>query len=224
MLRSAGYRPAQAWVRAGGLAAGRYDSIEMPCVRSRLLRISVGMSCVRSRLLRVSVGMSCVRSRLLCTSVGMSCVRSRLLRISVGMSCVRLTPAPRFCWDVLRSITPAVCRMSAKQDGLREVTFLFRAGRDRLSTFSSVVRLSGLFGSLRDCTFLCGDPDGGRRDAGNGVGGAAWVCFCVSLLALPCFPRGERWGCAPQTAPKSLRLSGLSSWGSRQSTACQTSQ
>ena len=128
MLRSAGYRPAQAWVRAGGLAAGRYDSIEMPCVRSRLLRISVGMSCVRSRLLRVSVGMSCVRSRLLCTSVGMSCVRSRLLRISVGMSCVRLTPAPRFCWDVLRSITPAVCRMSAKQDGLRDVTFLFPRG------------------------------------------------------------------------------------------------
>ena len=57
--------------------------------------------------------------------------------------------------------------------------------------------------------------DGETRDTRNGVGGAAQVRFCVNLLALPCFPRGERWGCAPQTAPKSLRLSGLSSLGSR---------
>ena len=41
--------------------------------------------------------------------------------------------------------------------------------------------------------------------------------FCVIILALLCFPRGVRWGYAPQTAPKSqkwkrhCRLSGLSS-------------
>ena len=64
------------------------------------------------------------------------------------------------------------------------------------------VRLSGLSGSLRACAFLCGDPDGVRRDAGNGVGGAAFVRFCVTTLALKCFPRGERWGCAPQTCAK----------------------
>ncbi|MDD7365922.1 MAG: hypothetical protein PUG91_01355, partial [Clostridiales bacterium] len=29
----------------------------------------------------------------------------------------------------------------------------------------SSVRLSGFVGSLRDCTFSGGDPDGGRRDA-----------------------------------------------------------
>ena len=59
--------------------------------------------------------------------------------------------------------------------------------------------------------------------------------FCVSLLALPCFPRGVRWGlkcgsrtaAAPKPAPKSQKwkphcgLSGLSSFDSRQSTSLQ---
>ena len=31
----------------------------------------------------------------------------------------------------------------------------------------------------------------------------AFVRFCASTLALLCFPPGVRWGCAPQTAPKS---------------------
>ena len=48
-------------------------------------------------------------------------------------------------------------------------------------------------------------------------GFAAFIRFCASTLALLCFPPGVRWGCAPQTAPKSqkwkrhCRLSGLSS-------------
>ena len=41
------------------------------------------------------------------------------------------------------------------------------------------------------------------------------VRFCVTALALSCFPRGVRWGYAPQTAPKSHWLSGLSSFDSR---------
>ena len=41
------------------------------------------------------------------------------------------------------------------------------------------------------------------------------VRFCVIISALSCFPRGVRWGLrAPKPAPKSLRLSGLSSFGS----------
>ena len=28
--------------------------------------------------------------------------------------------------------------------------------------------------------------------------------FCVNISALPCFPRGVRWGYAPQTAPRRL--------------------
>ena len=94
-----------------------------------------------------------------------------------------------------------------------------------IRAFSKTVRLSDLFGSLLDCAFLYGDPDGVRgnaetRDTGNGVGGAVCVRLCVNLLALPCFPRGVRWWLrAPKPAPKSLRLSGLSSFGSRQSTS-----
>ena len=49
----------------------------------------------------------------------------------------------------------------------------------------------------------------------EGAESAAQERFCVNISALRCFPRGVRWGCAPQTAPKSLRLSGLSSGAGR---------
>ena len=41
--------------------------------------------------------------------------------------------------------------------------------------------------------FLAAIPTGARGDAGDG-GGAAWVRFCVIILALRRFPRGVRWG------------------------------
>ena len=82
-------------------------------------------------------------------------------------------------------------------------------GRDRhLCVLNASARLSSLAGSLRVWAFLYGDLD---ELPGNGTGGAAFVHFCAVALALKFFPRGVRWGCAPQTAPKSLRLSGLSS-------------
>ena len=118
-------------------------------------------------------------------------------------------------------VTPAVCRMSAKQDGLRYVSFLFRRGSGSPVVRSRVdVRLSDLAGSLRVCAFSGGDPDGVRKRRGNAGDEErsrrrGRVRFCVTALALLCFPRGVRWGCAPQTAPKSLRLSGLSSGAGR---------
>ena len=59
--------------------------------------------------------------------------------------------------------------------------------------------------------FLAEIPTGARGDAGDG-GGAAWVRFCVIILALRRFPRGVRWGemwkphCgrAPKPAPRRL--------------------
>ena len=84
----------------------------------------------------------------------------------------------RFCWNVLRSVYAghtfllecfaldhACCLPhSAKQDGLRDVAFLFRRGSRSPFVRSRVaVRLSDLAGSLRDCTFSGGDPDGERR-------------------------------------------------------------
>ena len=153
------------------------------------------------------------------------CARSRLPCVSVGAFCVRFTPTIRFYWEVLRSITPVSFPSSGKERRLAGCCVSIPRGSGSPFVCShDFVRLSNFVGSLRACAFLYGNPDGVRRDAGNGVGDAAWVRFCAIILALQRFPRGERWGCAPQTAPKSLRLSGLSSFDSPQSTSYQTSQ
>ena len=104
-----------------------------------------------------------------------------------------------------------------KRDGLRCLAFLFRGSRSPSCVLAVSVRLSAFVGSLRVCAFLYGDLDGlpGCGGRGYGVGGAAFVRFCASALALESF-RGEYAGAArPKPAPKSLRLSGLSSLGSR---------
>ena len=45
------------------------------------------------------------------------------------------------------------------------------------------------------CAFPYGDPDRERRDAGTRrTESAAQDRFCVNISALPCFPRGVRWG------------------------------
>ena len=185
------------------------DSIGMSCVCSRPSCVPFGMSCVCSRPSCVPFGMSCVCSRPSCVPFEMSCVRSRLLF--------------------------AACAPN------RTACVMFRSysavGRDRHScVLESSVRLSGFMSSLLACAFSCGDPDGGRRRRGNagtenGVGGEAecvfaqayWLCYVFrgEYAGAKC---GSRTAAAPQTAPKSLRLSGLSSLDSRQSTSCQTSQ
>ena len=110
-----------------------------------------------------------------------------------------------------------------KRDGLRYVAFLFRRGSGSpycVLECRTVIRLvwftSGLCVSLWRSRRSYGETWGrGERSRRRGR-----VRFCVSLLALPCFPRGIRWGLrAPKPAPKSHWLSGLSSWGSRQSTS-----
>ncbi len=88
-------------------------------------------------------------------------------------------------------------------------------GRDRHShVLGALARLSTLAGSLRVCAFLYGDLDGVIGDAGNGGTGLAARPLCV--FAQPhwyCYAfRREYVGATrPKPAPKSLRLSGLSS-------------
>ncbi len=126
-------------------------------------------------------------------------------------------PALRLCRGFLPRFTPVFFPLSGKKRRLAVSCVPVPPGRDRHSrVFVVSVRLSALAGSFRACAFLYGDLDGlpGRGDGvtrGDGVGGAAFVRLCAAASALICFPLGERWGCAPQTAPKSLRLSGLSS-------------
>ena len=52
---------------------------------------------------------------------------------SVGMSCVRFTPGIRSCWSVLRSITPAVCRIAPNRTACGMLRSYSAVGRDRHS-------------------------------------------------------------------------------------------
>ncbi len=130
-----------------------------------------------------------------------------------------LRPALRFWRGGCHRFTPAVCRMAPNRTACDILRFC-SAGRDRrLCVLAVLVWLSDIAGSLRVCAFLYGDLDGvtgstrneRRGYEGTGMAAQRLYAFCTTTLALQCFPRGVRWGCAPQTAPKSLRLSGLSS-------------
>ena len=151
---------------------------------------------------------------------------SCLSYVSLEMSCVRFYP------NVLRSFCAchaflskcpvfdhACCLPPVRQTGRLAICcvsippWVVIAGSAFSNRRCGYPALLVHFGLAR---FFYGDPDGERRDGGtreteNGGGGAAEERFCVNISALSCFPRGVRWGCAPQTAPKSLRLSGLSS-------------
>ena len=107
----------------------------------------------------------------------------------------------RFCCGVLPSVH-ACCLSCDKQDGLRQLAFLFRRVEIAFVRSRGALRLSALDGSLRVCAFICGDLDGVTGDAGNGAGGTAFVRLCAATLILLCFPRGIRWGYAPQTCAK----------------------
>ncbi len=129
-------------------------------------------------------------------------------------------PTYRFCRNVLSSVHACCLTHSAKQDGLRYLAFLFRRVEIAIRAFSrrwcGYLPLLVHFGFVR---LFVAIPTGipGTRGTRNGVrengaGGAAFVRFCAIALALQFFPRGVRWGLrAPKPAPKSLRLSGLSS-------------
>ena len=108
---------------------------------------------------------------------------------SLGMSCVRSRLSLRFPRGVLCSLTPAVCRLCAKQDGLRDVAFLFRRGSRspvaRSRGVGAVICLggfiSGLYVSLWRSRRVTGTR--GRSYEGDGAGGAALVRLCAIALA-----------------------------------------
>ena len=91
-----------------------------------------------------------------------------------------ITPVMRFCWNVLRLVH--ACHTFLLECFAFDHACLFSFVRKReaacgmlrfysarvgiaISAFSNVVRLSNFVGSLLDCPFLYGDPDGVRRDA-----------------------------------------------------------
>ena len=114
-------------------------------------------------------------------------------------------PAMRFYCGFLSQFTPVFFPLSGKKRRLAVSCVPISPGRDRHSCVLAVsVRLSAFVGLLWVWLFICGDLDGvpecGER--GYGVGGAALVRLCAAALVLLCFPRGVRWGSAPQTCAK----------------------
>ena len=111
----------------------------------------------------------------------------------------------------------ACCLPCDKQDGLRYLAFLFRRVEIAIRAFSicqcGYLTLWVHFGFGRFFMAISTELPGTRgTELRGGWGWRRGLCaFCAATLALQCFPPGVRWGCAPQTAPKSLRLSGLSS-------------
>ena len=98
-----------------------------------------------------------------------------------GLSCA----AVRFCWDVLR--LDYACLTFLLEGFVFGSRLLFDAERQtgRLaggcvsvpawvgiagSTFSKTIRLSNFVSSLRDCAFLCGDPDGVPEEVQEATG------------------------------------------------------
>ena len=122
----------------------------------------------------------------------------RLPCVSIGMLCVRFTPALRFCWNALRSVHACCLTHSAKQDGLRNVAFLFRRGRT-----ADLYVLKRLYGHptwrvhFRSVRFLTAARDTGERGRRHGVS-----TFLREPIGFDMFSAGNTLGAA---RPPNLR-------------------
>ena len=141
---------------------------------------------------------------------------------SIGMFYVRLTPVMRSCWnvvcsfapiirsyrDVLCSITPAVCRIAPNRTACDMLRSYSAVGRDRHSCVLAVLaRLSRMAGSLWDCAFLYGDPDGIIGAAGLRNWRRGLCAFLRSRIGFAAFSAGSTLGLrAPDCAKESSTL------------------
>ena len=133
--------------------------------------------------------------------------------------CVRFMPALRSCWNALRSITPAVCRIAPNRTACGRLRSYSAVGRDRRScVLKSMVRLSDFVGSLRACAFLYGDPDGERKGrGGRGTGAAArQSAFLRDRISFAMFsagsPLGQKVEAALRPRPQTCAKESLTLW------------
>ena len=136
MLRPAGFSSGTGVGTRGGWAAGR-GRVYWGVLRSDYACRAVLLGCL---------ALVCV-CRYVCFAFDLACYTFLLERFAFGSR-----------------LSLFLCQ--EKRNGLRCVAFLFRRGsgsplvRSRMSC-----GYRALLGSLLACAFLCGDPDGGRRDA-----------------------------------------------------------
>ena len=106
-----------------------------------------------------------------------------------------LRAALRFYCGVLPRFTPAVCRLAPNRTACGILRSCSAGSRSPLVRSRGALRLSAFVVSLRDCAFYLRRSRRGCRGRWvTGAGGAAYVRFYASALALLCFPRGVRWG------------------------------
>ena len=176
MLRLAGFSAGRSVCARGGWSAGQSESIAAFCVR-----IMTGARFYRNVLRSVHAYRAFLSE---CLAFG-----SRLSHVSIGMSCVRFTPA--------------VCRKAPNRTACAALRSYSAVGRDRhscvLAALFGYLPLWVHFGIVR---LFVAISTGLPGTLGYGAGGAAFVRLCAIILALQCFPRGVRWGSAPQTCAK----------------------
>ena len=131
--------------------------------------------------------------------------------------CPRFTPALAALLSRLPSVHACLFSFVRKKETACGILRSCSAGSRSPSCVLAVsVRLSAFVGSLRVCAFLYGDLDGLPGCGGRGYGATGLAARPLCVFAQPhwrcCAFRGEYAGAArPKPAPKSLRLSGLSS-------------
>ena len=113
-----------------------------------------------------------------------------LSRFALGLRAVM-----RFYCGVLPRFTPAVCRLAPNRTACGILRSCSAGSRSPLVRSRGALRLSAFVVSLRDCAFYLRRSRRGCRERWvTGAGGAVFVRFYASALALLCFPRGVRWG------------------------------
>ncbi len=209
-------------------AAGRLGARCAPAVCASLSALRVRLPCRDAELVCAAMRFCCrvlssVHARR-CGSVVAFCPPfTPAVCASLSVLCVRLPcrdaelvcAAMRFCCRVLSSVHACLFSFVRKKETACDALRFYSAGRDRHSCVLAVLaRLSASVGSLRACAFLYGDLDGLPGTRGYEETGLAARRLCA--FAQPhwhcCAFRREYVGAArPKPAPKSLRLSGLSS-------------
>ena len=130
---------------------------------------------------------------------------------SIQMSCIRFAPVMHSYRNVLCSITPAVCRLCAKQNGLRYVPFLFRRGsgspfvRSRMSRGYPALLVH--FGLARFFMAIPTENEGtgerGERRERRTESAARQSAFLRDRISFAVFSAGSPLGAArPQTCAK----------------------
>ena len=139
---------------------------------------------------------------------------------SIQMSCVRSAPVMRSCRNVLRSITPAVCRIAPNRTACDMFRSYSAVGRDRHSCVlngRAVIGLGGFISGLRVSLWRSRRRTKETRERGDGERSRRRGVSVLlrDHIGLAMFSAGSTLGLRAPDCAKETRLPGLSSFDSR---------